>query len=135
RELDRLATTEGLRDEAARQQKRKNPSRALDVLRLLGQSAEATADDGYALASAELRAGRRDEALVICGQLLDRGFDLGAALRKDRQLDPEQRYQIGFALVERRVAAGEEILADLAASGRSKVASMAKAKLKSAGYA
>src|SRR5207237_1346523 len=78
------------------------------ILRLLGQSADATADDGYALAAAELAAGRRDEALVVCGQLLDRGFDLAAALRKDRQLGPEQRYQLGFALVERRNPAGEE---------------------------
>ena len=135
RELDREATADGLRAETAKQQKRKNAAGALAILRLVGQSADATADDGYGLASAELRAGRREEALVIFGQLLDRGFDLAAALRKDRQLDPEQRYQIGFALIERRVAAGEEILADLAASGRSKVASMAKAKLKSAGYA
>jgi hypothetical protein len=97
-------------------------------------SADAIADDGYALASAELAAGRRDEALVIFGQLLERGFDLGAAVRKDRHLAPEQRYQIGFALIERRNSAGEEILSDLAGSGRSKVAAMAKAKLKSAGY-
>jgi HEAT repeat protein len=135
RELDRAGTIDGLRAEAARQQKRKDADGALAVLRLLGQSAGATAEDGYALAAAELRAGRREEALLICGQLLDRGFDLPAALRKDRQLDPEQRYQIGFALVERHNAAGEEILSDLAATGRNKIATMAKAKLKSAGYA
>jgi hypothetical protein len=135
RELDREATIEGLRAEVAKQRKRKNAAGALATLRLLGQSADATADDGYALAAAELAAGRRDEALVICGQLLDRGFDLAAALRKDRQVDPEQRYQIGFALVERRSPAGEEILSDLAGGGRSKIAGMAKAKLKSAGYA
>ncbi len=134
RELDREATTDGLRDEAAKQRKRKNAAGALAILRLVGQSADATADDGYALAAAELAAGRRDEALIICGQLLDRGFDLAAALRRDRQLDPEQRYQVGFALVERRNPAGEEILTDLAAGGRSKIAGMAKAKLKSAGY-
>ncbi|HEY4393157.1 MAG TPA: hypothetical protein VGP64_03800 [Polyangia bacterium] len=135
RELDREATTEGLRAEAAKQRKRKNTAGTLALLRLCGQSADATAEDGYALAAAELAAGRRDEALVIFGQLLDRGFDLAAALRKDRQLAPEQRYQIGFALVERRSPAGEEILTDLAAGGRSKIAAMAKAKLKSAGYA
>jgi HEAT repeat protein len=134
RELDRASTAAGLRAEAAKQRKRKNAEGALGILRLVGQSADATADDGYALASAELAAGRRDEALVIFGQLLERGFDLGAAVRKDRQLAPEQRYQIGFALIERRQSAGEEILADLAGSGRSKVAAMAKAKLKSAGY-
>ena len=110
RELDRASTAAGLRAEAAKQRQRKNTDGALAILRLIGQSADATADDGYALASAELAAGRRDEALVIFGQLLERGFDLGAAVRKDRQLEPDQRYQIGFALVERRNAAGEEIL-------------------------
>ncbi|HEY6478150.1 MAG TPA: hypothetical protein VI456_16345, partial [Polyangia bacterium] len=135
RELDRQATTDGLRAEAAKQRKRKNVAGALAILRLVGQSADATADDGYALAAAELAAGRRDEALIIYSQLLERGFDLAATLRKDRQLDPEQRYQLGFALVERRSPAGEEILSDLATSGRSKIAAMAKAKLKSAGYA
>jgi len=134
RELDRASTAAGLRAEAAKQRQRQNAEGALGILRLIGQSADATADDGYALASAELGAGRRDEALVIFGQLLERGFDLGAAVRKDRQLAPEQRYQIGFALIERRQSAGEEILSDLAGSGRSKVAAMAKAKLKSAGY-
>lgn len=134
RELDRAATAAGLRAEATRQRKRKDADGALTILRLIGQSADATADDGYALASGELAAGRRDEALVIFGQLLERGFDLAAAVRKDRDLEPDQRYQIGFALIERRNVAGEEILSDLAASGRSKVAAMAKAKLKSAGF-
>jgi hypothetical protein len=134
RELDRASTAASLRTEAAKQRKRKNSDGGLAILRLIGQSADATADDGYALASVELAAGRRDEALVIFGQLLERGFDLAAAVRKDRQLEPDQRYQIGFALIERRNAAGEEILSELANSGRSKVAAMAKAKLKSAGY-
>jgi hypothetical protein len=134
RELDRTGTADGLRAEAAKQRKRKNGDGGVAILRLIGQSADATAEDGYALASAELAAGRRDEALVIFGQLLGRGFDLGAAVRKDRQLGPEQRYQIGFALIERSHAAGEEILSDLAGSGRSKIAAMARAKLKSAGY-
>ena len=56
------------------------------------------------------------------------------ALRRDRQVSSEQRYQVGFILVERRHPAGEEILTDLAGTGRSKVATMAKAKLRSAGY-
>ena len=134
REMDRAATADGLRAEAAKQRKRKNTDGTLAILRLVGQSTDATAEDGYALASAELAAGRRDEALVIFGQLLERGFDVGGAVGKDRQLGPELRYQIGFALIERSHTAGEEILSDLARSGRSKVAAMAKAKLKSAGY-
>ncbi len=129
RDLDREQVGAGLRAVANKLQK-KAPDAALSVLRLVGHAADATADDGYALAAAELRAGRREEALTIVAQLTDRGFDLAAALRRDRQLTPEHRYQLGFALVERRHAAGEEVLADLAASGRSKLATMAKAKLK-----
>ncbi len=134
REIDREATSAGLRAQAVKLQKRKDTSGALALLRLIGQSADATAEDGYALASAELRAGRRDEALAIAQQLVDRGFDLAAALRRDRGLDPALRYQVGFALCERRHPAGEEILGDLARGGRSKIAGMAKAKLKSAGF-
>jgi hypothetical protein len=135
REIDRDAAGSGLRALAAKLQKRKDGSdAALGVLRLVGHAADASPDDGYALAAAELRAGRRDEALTIVQQLVDRGFDVAAALRRDRQVSPEQRYQVGFTLVERRHPAGEEILTDLAGSGRSKIATMAKAKLKSAGY-
>jgi hypothetical protein len=133
REIDRDATGEGLRA-LARKFGSKKPEAALAVLRLVGRASDATPDDGYTLAAAELRAGRRDEALGIVGQLLDRGFDLPAALRKDRGITPEQRYQIGFHLAERRHPAGEEVLTDLAGAGRNKIATMAKAKLKSAGY-
>jgi hypothetical protein len=107
---------------------------ALTLRRHLGHSAEATPQDGYALAVAELGAGHRDEARNIFRQLLDRGFDLAAALRRDRQLDAETRYQIGFQLAEQRHPAAEEILGDVAKAGRGKTAQMAKAKLKSAGF-
>jgi len=135
REIDREAAGTGLRALAAKLQKRKDGDAALAVLRLVGHAADATPGDGYALAAAELRAGRRDEALAIVQQLVERGFDVAAALRKDRQVSAEQRYQVGFILIERRHPAGEEILTDLAGAGRNKIATMAKAKLKSAGYA
>ena len=107
---------------------------SLVLLRRLGHSADATPEDGYALAVAELAAGRRDEAHGIFRQLLDRGFDLAGALRADRRVDGEARYQIGFRLAEDRHAAAEEILGDVASAGRGKVAQMAKAKLRSSGY-
>jgi hypothetical protein len=135
REIDRDAAGEALRALAAKLQKRKDGGEALAVLRLVAHATDATPDDGYALATAELRAGRRDEALSIVQQLVERGFDVAAALRRDRHVSPEQRYQVGFILAERRHPAAEEILADLAGSGRNKIATMAKAKLKSAGYA
>jgi hypothetical protein len=135
REIDRDAAGDGLRALAAKLGKRKDGDAALGVLRLVGHATDATPDDGYALAAAELRAGRRDEALAIVQQLVERGFDVAAALRRDRHMSPEQRYQVGFTLIERRHPAGEEILTDLAGSGRNKIATMAKAKLKSAGFA
>jgi HEAT repeat protein len=134
READTRATTEALRAAGAKLRKGK-PERALAALRVLGRGADATPDDGYAWATLELAAGRRDEAFTIFGQLAERGFDLAAALRRDRGLDAEARYQIGFHFAERRHPVGEEILSAVAeAAGRTKVGQMARAKLKSAGY-
>jgi HEAT repeat protein len=135
READPAATAVALRDAGAKLRKGK-PERALAALRALGRGAEATPDDGYAWATLELAKGRRDEAMQIFGQLTDRGFDLAAALRRDRSLEAETRYQIGFHFAERRHPAGEEILTAVAeAAGRTKIGQMARAKLKSAGYA
>jgi HEAT repeat protein len=135
READPDAAAEGLRAAAAKLRKTKAP-RALAALRVLGHSAAATPDDGYALATLELASGRRDEALTIFGQLAERGFDLAAALRRDRSMDAETRYQIGFHFAERRHPAAEEILTLVVeTAGRTKVAQMAKAKLRSSGYA
>ncbi|HVU52870.1 MAG TPA: hypothetical protein VHL80_19445, partial [Polyangia bacterium] len=129
------ATAGALREAGARLRKGK-PERALAALRALGRAPDATPDDGYAWATLELAAGRRDEAFTIFGQLAERGFDLAAALRRDRGLDAEARYQIGFHFAERRHPVGEEILSAVAeAAGRTKVGQMARAKLKSAGYA
>ena len=135
READPAATAAALRDAGAKLRKSK-PVRALALLRALGRGAEATPEDGYTWATLELAKGRRDEAFTIFGQLTDRGFDLAAALRRDRGLDAEARYHIGFHFAERRHAVGEEILSAVAeASGRTKVGQMARAKLRSAGYA
>jgi HEAT repeat protein len=134
READPKATAAALRDAGAKLRKGK-PARALVALRALGRGAEATPDDGYAWATLELAQGRRDEAFTIFGQLTERGFDLAAALRRDRALDAEARYQIGFHFAERRHPVGEEILTAVAdAAGRAKVGQMARAKLRSAGY-
>jgi HEAT repeat protein len=134
READPAATAEALRETGLKLRKGK-PERALVALRTLGRGADATPDDGYAWATLELAKGRRDEAFQIFGQLTERGFDLAAALRKDRGLDAETRYQIGFHFAERRHPVGEEILTAVAdAAGRTKVGQMARAKLKSAGY-
>jgi HEAT repeat protein len=136
READPAATAAALRQAAQKLRKTAKVDRALTALRALGASSEATPDDGYAWATLELANGRRDEALQIFGQLTERGYDLAAALRRDRGLDPQTRYQIGFHFAERRHPVGEEILTAVAeAAGRTKVGQMARAKLRSAGYA
>jgi HEAT repeat protein len=136
RKIDAEAVGLGLRALALKLRKagKHAAPEGLLVLRRLGHAAEATPDDGYALASAELAAGRRDEAVSIMRQLLDRGYDVPVALRKDKTVDLDRRYQIGFQLMEDRHPAGAEILEGVERDGgRSKVARMAKAKLKSAG--
>jgi HEAT repeat protein len=135
READAAATADALRATGAKLRKGK-PERALAALRVLGRGADATPEDGYAWATLELASGRRDEAFTIFGQLAERGFDLAAALRRDRSLDAEARYHIGFHFAERRHPVGEEILTAVAeTAGRTKVGQMARAKLRSAGYA
>lgn len=134
RAADPAATAERLRALATRHRKASKVDQALRVLRVLGRGADASPDDGYALASLELTAGRKDEALVILHQLLARGFDVGAAMRKDRSLTPEQLYLVGFRFVEERHELGEELLtAVVDKAGRSKIGKMARAKLKSSG--
>jgi hypothetical protein len=110
--------------------------RALQVARVLGHSGEASPEDGYALAVLELAAGRREEALTIFDQLHGRGFDVTAALRKDRALDHQHRYAVGFHFAERGHPLGEEVLSAVAeAAGRTKIGQMARAKLRSSGLA
>ncbi len=136
RAADAPLVAERLRTLADKLRKGRKVERALEVLRILGRMPEAAPDDGYALASLELAAGRREEALVIVNQLLDRHFDVASAMRKDRGLTHEHRYWIGFQFAERGHALGEELLSAVAAAaGRTKLGQMARAKLKSAGFA
>jgi HEAT repeat protein len=134
RALDADGTADGLRALAARLRKGRKHEDALKVLRVLGRSREAAPDDGYALAALELTHGLKDEAFTVIGQLADQGYDVGAALRKDRSLEDRHRYEVGFHFIERGHPLGEEALAAVAESaGRSKLGQMARAKLKSAG--
>jgi hypothetical protein len=132
--LDAPATAAALRALATRLRKGRKPEQALRVLRTLGRSREAAAEDGFQLAALELTHGRKDQALIVLAQLADTGFDVASALRKDRALDDRHRYDVGFHFVEREHPLGEEVLSDVArAAGRTKLAQMARAKLKSAG--
>jgi hypothetical protein len=139
RDADADAAAEALRDLAQKLKKAKNAEKALAVYRMLARSDRATDDDRFALASLELGKSNRDtrpasragdEALKQLAMLAGRGYDVTAALRKDRGIDLEQMFYVGFHFLEEGHAAGEELLNEvIKQGGRAKIAKMAKNKL------
>jgi HEAT repeat protein len=138
RDADADAAATAMRDLAGRLRK-SNPDKALTVLRVLCRNEGATDADRYALASAELSRGARDtrpaaragdEALRLLGALLDRGFDVAAQLRKDKSLELDDLYYVGFHFSEQEHPLGEDLLRVVVEKGgRAKIAKMAKSKL------
>lgn len=145
RDADPEAVAEALRAMAQKFARARNAEKAQSVLSLLTKSDRATPDDRYLSASLALQksaldtraqARAADEALEVLASLADTGFDLSRALRKDRNLDLEHLYYVGFHLLEQRHPAGRELLEDVRArGGRSKVARLAKNKLELSGGA
>jgi HEAT repeat protein len=138
RDADARGVAESLRAHALKLRKT-HADRAVTVLRVLCRSEGATDDDRYHWAVAELargahdtRAGAResDESLRLLTSLLDRGVDVGARLRKDRSIDLEHLYYVGFHFAEAGASLGPELLqAVVDRGGRAKIAKMAKSKL------
>lgn len=138
RDADPDAVAEALRTLAAKLRK-KDENKARVVLGILCKSDRATDDDRFTLASLELSKSTRDtrpasragdESLRILGNLLRHGFDVARALKKDRALDLEHLYYVGFHFSEEDNPLGEELLEEVVKKGgRSKVAKMAKNKL------
>src|SRR5262249_59485572 len=103
------------------------------------RSEGSTDEDRNALAAAELARGVHDtrpaaragdESLRLLGALLDRGVDVGAQLRKDKSLELDHLYYVGFHFSEEGHPLGEELLEEVVKKGgRAKVAKMAKNKL------
>lgn len=113
--------------------------RARSVYQILCKSERATDDDRYALASLELARSNRDtrpasragdESLRLLSTLLRAGYDVAKALRKDRAVDLEHLYYVGFHFTELDHPVGEELLDEVVKKGgRGKLAKMAKNKL------
>ena len=73
----------------------------------------------------------RDPSLKLFAELLDNGFDVLSALRRDRSMANEQRFYVGWHFIEDHHPLGEELLTELVKKGgRTKLAKMAKNKLK-----
>ena len=143
RDADPAATTAARPPRARKREKGNNDHKAVAVLRLLCRGDHASPDDRYRLASHELVRSRRDtsataraadEGLKHLEELLAKGFDVLASLRKDRALGLEELYYVGFHFAEKRLPLGAEVLAEVAKKGgRTKLAKMAKSKLELAG--
>ena len=138
RDADPDGVAEALRGLAARLRK-KDENKARVVLSILCKSDRATDEDRYTLASLELARSNRDtrpasragdESLRILGGLLRHGFDVAKALKKDRVLELDHLYYVGFHFTEEGHPLGEELLEEVVKKGgRAKVAKMAKNKL------
>lgn len=140
RDGDPNAVAEGLRALAQKLRRGTNKEeRARSVYQILCKSDRATDDDRYAYASLELsksnldtrpasRAG--DESLRLLGMLVRNNYDVAKALRKDRGVDLDHLYYVGFHFTELDHPVGEELLEEVVKKGgRAKVAKMAKNKL------
>lgn len=138
RDADPDAVADALRTLAARLRKT-DEERAQTVLALLCRSDRSTDADRYSLAALELHKGAKDTrpqaragdpALQKLATLLSRGYDLGSALRKDKSMELEHLYYVGFHFVEQGHPIGEELLEVVVKKGgRAKLAKMAKNKL------
>lgn len=139
RDADAEGTATALRALASTLRRGKKEDRARSVYQILCKSDRATDDDRYALASLELAKSSRDtrpasrsgdESLRLLAGLLRTGFDVGKALKKDRAMDLEHLYYVGFHFTELDHPLGEELLEEVVKKGgRAKVAKMAKNKL------
>ena len=66
----------------------------------------------------------------MLSSLLSRGFDVGSALRKDKSLELDALYYVGFHFAEAKKPVGEELLEEVVKKGgRTKIGKMAKNKL------
>lgn len=138
RDADPDGVADALRD-VAQKLRKKDENKARVVLSILCKSDRATDEDRYLLASLELARSNRDtrpasragdESLRILGNLLRHGFDVAKALRKDRQVDLEHLYYVGFHFAEEGHPLGDELLEEVVKKGgRGKIAKMAKNKL------
>ncbi len=136
---DGEACGKALRAIAERLRRSKNDARAATVLGLVLRTPAATDEDRYALASIELRkspldtrpqARAADGALARLRYLIGRGFDVAGALRRDRSLDLDHLFYVGFHFAEEGHTLGDDLLEHVVnKGGKSKVGKAAKNKL------
>jgi hypothetical protein len=133
---------ESLRKESARLMKGGRARDAGRLRQILRELPVATDEDAYQLALALVKTRRRgldapfrrpDPALDVFATLEERRFPTSTRLKRERTLDPEELYAIGFALAESTGPGqrlGEELLEHLAKrQPRSRIGKSARNKL------
>jgi hypothetical protein len=136
---DSAAVAKSLRALSERLRRSKNDERAAAALGLVLRTPHGTDEDRYALASIELRRSSLDTrpqtraadgALSRLNYLTKRGYDVAAALRRDRALELDHLYYVGFHFAEEGHTLGDDLLEHVVKKGgKSKVAKAAKNKL------
>jgi HEAT repeat protein len=141
RDADPQGWVEAIRG-AAEAQVKKEPGKAEALYALLTRSPLGTPDDRYAYAKLMLarsskdphpKARQRDPALQELQKLATDGFPLAQTLGKEKSLDDEDRYYLGFHFAESHVpeeqGVGYDLLEALSKKGKGKLAKAAKNKL------
>ena len=136
---DAEAVAKAMRALAERLRRSKNDAGAAAALALVLRTPHGTDEDRYTLASIELRRSNLDTrpqtraadgALSRLNYLTKRGYDVAAALRKDRALELDHLYYVGFHFAEEGHTLGDDLLEHVVKKGgKSKVAKAAKNKL------
>lgn len=129
---------DGLRALVSTLRRRKNNDKAAAVLGLLEKGDAARPEDKFRHAVIALSQSRkdtrpqargRDPALKLFTELLDDGLDVAKRLAKERTVDDEARFYLGWHFIEEGHSFGEELLDDIIArKPRTKLARMAKNK-------
>lgn len=140
REIDAEKVGDALRALAADLKKKKKADKAELVLELLNKTGEASSDDRFAQAIMALKKSKldtsptsraKDPALKLFEELVAKNVDVVGLLKKERSIELDARFYLGWHFVEQGEAMGEELLGEVVdKGGRSKLAKMAKNKLK-----
>ena len=136
---DSEAHAEALRALAAKLRRAGNDDKAATVLGLLVRSDKSTDADRFGLAVLELKKSKKDTrpairngdgALHRLSGLLSRGFDVASSLKKERSLELEDLYYVGFHFAEVGADTGDDLLRHVVdKGGRTKIGKAAKNKL------
>ena len=139
READGKALAEGLREAVTKLARSKKEGPLKTALTLLTRSDHGTSEDAYRLASILLKESHKDtrpqardadEALSLLGSLTSRSYDVFAALKKDKSLELDDLYYVGFHFAEEDQPLGRDLLTEVVKQGgRTKLGKMAKNKL------